>query len=86
MRFYFENTTSFDSDIKRVVKDLIIKNDVEISGNILIDELPYDEVEDYETRDGFVKRHKKSCDFYYVYYIVCGNWKQPLGLVAVAGR
>lgn len=85
MKIYFENNSAFDendNNIKEVIKD-ILENDANMAGNILLEEIAYDEARDYETEDGFVENHYKDCDFYFAYYIVCGNWNQAIGIVAV---
>ena len=77
MKLVFEN--NIDKNIQEVVKNLI-ENNKETNGNISVEYIPEDEVEDYD----LPKRMTDNADeIYSVNQCVCGTWNQPLTMVAV---
>lgn len=77
MKLLFENT--IPDNIRKVVTSLIEKNKT-TNGNISLEYIPSDEVEDYDLPKKMVEQ---SCEIYSVSQSVCGTWDQPLGMVAV---
>lgn len=77
MKLVFENNVS--ETIKKVVEDLIANNQ-ETNGNITVEYIPEDEVEDYD-----LPKHMtdNADEIYNVTQCVCGTWEQPLTMVAV---
>ena len=77
MKLTFENNVS--DTIKKVVEDLIANNK-ETNGNISVEYIPDDEVDDYD-----LPRHmtENADEIYAVTQCVCGAWNQPLTMVAV---
>ena len=78
---HFEDN-NINPTIKKVVEDLISKNATS-NGNIILEYIPDDEAECFESEDGFIGKHIDYCDIYQVYQCVAGNWNQPLTLIAV---
>ena len=72
MKLTFENNVS--DTIKKMVEDLIT------NGNITVEYIPEDEVEDYDLPTSFTKN---ADEIYKVTQCVCGAWDQPLTMVAV---
>ena len=77
MKLVFENNVS--ETIKKVVEDLITNNK-ETNGNISVEYIPDDEVEDYDLPKYMVEN---ADEIYNVTQCVCGTWEQPLTMVAV---
>ena len=81
MKLVFEdnNTPNY---IKEVVVSLLEKN-TNSNGNIILEEIPEEELDLYEDSEDFIKSHKDTDDIYMVYQCVAGSWNQPLTMVAV---
>lgn len=79
MKFIFENSNISDN-IKKIVASLI-ENNRETNGNISVEYIPWDEVEDYDIPKDMTGA---ADEIYLVSQCVCGAWDQPLGAVAVA--
>lgn len=77
MKLVFENNVS--ETIKKVVEDLIANNK-ETNGNITVEYIPDDEVEDYDLPKSMTDN---ADEIYNVTQCVCGMWDQPLTMVAV---
>ena len=77
MKLVFENNVS--EIIKKVVEDLIANNQ-ETNGNITVEYIPEDEVEDYDLPKSMTDN---ADEIYNVTQCVCGMWEQPLTMVAV---
>ena len=77
MKLVFENNVS--ETIKKVVEDLIANNK-ETNGNITVEYIPEDEVEDYDLPKSMTQN---ADEIYNVTQCVCGMWEQPLTMVAV---
>lgn len=77
MKLVFENNVS--ETIKKVVEDLIANNQ-ETNGNITVEYIPDDEVEDYDLPKYMTDN---ADEIYNVTQCVCGTWEQPLTMVAV---
>ena len=77
MKLVFENNVS--ETIKKVVEDLI-DNNQETNGNISVEYIPEDEVEDYDLPKYMTDN---ADEIYNVTQCVCGTWEQPLTMVAV---
>ena len=77
MKLVFENNVS--ETIKKVVEDLIANNK-ETNGNISVEYIPEDEVEDYDLPKYMTDN---ADEIYNVTQCVCGTWEQPLTMVAV---
>ena len=77
MKLVFENNVS--ETIKKVVEDLIANNQ-ETNGNISVEYIPEDEVEDYDLPKSMTDN---ADEIYNVTQCVCGTWDQPLTMVAV---
>ena len=77
MKLVFEN--NIDKNIQEVVKNLI-ENNKETNGNISVEYIPEDEVEDYDLPKSMTK---DADEIYNVTQSVCGMWDQPLTMVAV---
>ena len=77
MKLVFENNVS--ETIKKVVEDLIANNQ-ETNGNISVEYIPDDEVEDYDLPKYMTDN---ADEIYNVTQCVCGTWEQPLTMVAV---
>ena len=77
MKLVFEN--NIDKSIQEVVKNLI-ENNKETNGNISVEYIPEDEVEDYDLPKYMTDN---ADEIYNVTQCVCGTWKQPLTMVAV---
>ena len=77
MKLTFENNVS--ETIKKVVEDLIANNK-ETNGNISVEYIPDDEVEDYDLPKSMTDN---ADEIYNVTQCVCGTWEQPLTMVAV---
>ena len=77
MKLVFENNVS--ETIKKVVEDLI-SNNKETNGNISVQYVPWDEVEDYDLPKSMTKN---ASEIYNVTQCVCGTWEQPITMVAV---
>lgn len=77
MKLVFENNVS--DTIKKVVEDLITNNK-ETNGNITVEYIPEDEVEDYDLPKAMTDN---ADEIYNVTQCVCGTWEQPLTMVAV---
>jgi hypothetical protein len=77
MKLTFENNVS--DNIKKVVEDLI-SNNKETNGNITVEYIPEDEVEDYDLPKSMTQN---ADEIYNVTQCVCGMWEQPLTMVAV---
>ena len=77
MKLVFENNVS--ETIKKVVEDLIANNQ-ETNGNISVEYIPEDEVEDYDLPKSMTDN---ADEIYNVTQCVCGTWEQPLTMVAV---
>ena len=77
MKLVFENNVS--ETIKKVVEDLIANNQ-ETNGNISVEYIPDDEVEDYDLPKSMTDN---ADEIYNVTQCVCGTWDQPLTMVAV---
>jgi hypothetical protein len=77
MKLVFENNVS--ETIKKVVEDLIANNQ-ETNGNISVEYIPDDEVEDYDLPKSMTDN---ADEIYNVTQCVCGTWEQPLTMVAV---
>ena len=77
MKLTFENNVS--DTIKKVVEDLITNNK-ETNGNISVEYIPEDEVEDYDLPKSMTQN---ADEIYNVTQCVCGMWEQPLTMVAV---
>ena len=77
MKLTFENNVS--DTIKKVVEDLIANNK-ETNGNITVEYIPEDEVEDYDLPASLTGN---ADEIYNVTQCVCGAWDQPLTMVAV---
>ena len=77
MKLVFENNVS--ETIKKVVEDLIANNK-ETNGNITVEYIPDDEVEDYDLPKYMTDN---ADEIYNVTQCVCGTWEQPLTMVAV---
>lgn len=77
MKLVFENNVS--ETIKKVVEDLIANNK-ETNGNITVEYIPDDEVEDYDLPKSMTDN---ADEIYNVTQCVCGMWEQPLTMVAV---
>lgn len=77
MKLIFQDNIS--EPIKKVVENLIANNK-ETNGNITVEYIPEDEVEDYD-----LPRHmtENADEIYAVTQCVCGAWNQPLTMVAV---
>ena len=72
MKLIFQDNIS--EPIKKVVENLIT------NGNITVEYIPEDEVEDYDLPTSFTKN---ADEIYKVTQCVCGAWDQPLTMVAV---
>ena len=72
MKLIFQDNIS--EPIKKVVETLIT------NGNITVEYIPEDEVEDYDLPTSFTKN---ADEIYKVTQCVCGAWNQPLTMVAV---
>ena len=77
MKLIFQDNIS--ESIKKVVEDLIANNK-ETNGNITVEYIPEDEVEDYGLPTSMTKN---ADEIYNVTQCVCGAWNQPLTMVAV---
>ena len=77
MKLVFENNVS--DTIKKVVEDLIANNQ-ETNGNISVEYIPDDEVEDYDLPKSMTDN---ADEIYNVTQCICGTWEQPLTMVAV---
>ena len=77
MKLVFEN--NIDKSIQEVVKNLI-ENNKETNGNISVEYIPEDEVEDYDLPKYMTDN---ADEIYNVTQCVCGMWEQPLTMVAV---
>ena len=77
MKLVFEN--NIDKNIQEVVKNLI-ENNKETNGNISVEYIPEDEVEDYDLPKYMTDN---ADEIYNVTQCVCGMWDQPLTMVAV---
>ena len=77
MKLVFENNVS--ETIKKVVEDLIANNQ-ETNGNISVEYIPEDEVEDYDLPKSMTDN---ADEIYNVTQNVCGTWDQPITMVAV---
>ena len=77
MKLVFEN--NIDKSIQEVVKNLI-ENNKETNGNISVEYIPEDEVEDYDLPKYMTDN---ADEIYNVTQCVCGMWDQPLTMVAV---
>lgn len=77
MKLVFEN--NIDKNIQEVVKNLI-ENNKETNGNISVEYIPEDEVEDYDLPKSMTEN---ADEIYNVTQCVCGSWEQPLTMVAV---
>ena len=77
MKLIFQDNIS--ESIKKVVEDLIANNK-ETNGNITVEYIPEDEVEDYDLPTSLTKN---ADEIYSVTQCVCGAWNQPLTMVAV---
>ena len=77
MKLVFENNVS--ETIKKVVEDLIANNQ-ETNGNISVEYIPDDEVEDYDLPKSMTDN---ADEIYNVTQCVCGSWEQPITMVAV---
>lgn len=77
MKLIFQDNIS--ESIKKVVEDLIANNK-ETNGNITVEYIPEDEVEDYDLSSSLTKN---ADEIYNVTQCVCGAWDQPLTMVAV---
>ena len=77
MKLIFQDNIS--EPIKKVVESLIANNK-ETNGNITVEYIPEDEVEDYDLPTSFTKN---AHEIYNVTQCVCGAWNQPLTMVAV---
>lgn len=78
MKLVFEDK-NISKTIKDVVKDLI-ENNKKTNGNITIEYIPEDEVEDYDLPKSMVEN---ADEIYNVTQCVCGTWEQPITMVAV---
>ena len=78
MKLVFEDK-NISKTIKDVVKELI-ENNKETNGNISVQYVPWDEVEDYDLPTSMTKN---ADEIYNVTQCVCGAWEQPLTMVAV---
>ena len=72
MKLIFQDNIS--EPIKKVVETLIT------NGNITVEYIPEDEVEDYDLPTSMTKN---ADEIYNVTQCVCGAWDQPLTMVAV---
>jgi hypothetical protein len=77
MKLTFENNVS--DTIKKVVEELILNNK-ETNGNITVEYIPEDEVEDYDLPKSMTQN---ADEIYNVTQCVCGSWEQSLTMVAV---
>jgi hypothetical protein len=77
MKLIFENNVS--ETIKKVVEDLIANNK-ETNGNITVEYIHEDEIEDYDLPKSMTEN---ADEIYNVTQCVCGTWEQPLTMVAV---
>ena len=77
MKLIFQDNIS--ESIKKVVEDLIANNK-ETNGNITVEYIPEDEVEDSDLPTSMAKN---ADEIYNVTQCVCGAWDQPLTMVAV---
>ena len=77
MKLIFQDNIS--ESIKKVVENLIANNK-ETNGNITVEYIPEDEVEDYDLPTSMTKT---ADEIYNVTQCVCGAWDQPLTMVAV---
>ena len=77
MKLVFENNVS--ETVKKVVEDLIANNK-ETNGNITVEYIPDDEVEDYDLPKSMTDN---ADEIYNVTQNVCGTWDQPITMVAV---
>ena len=77
MKLVFEN--NIDKSIQEVVKNLI-ENNKETNGNISVEYIPEDEVEDYDLPKYMTDN---ADEIHNVTQCVCGMWDQPLTMVAV---
>ena len=77
MKLIFQDNIS--EPIKKVVENLIANNK-ETNGNITVEYIPEDEVEDYDLPTSLIKN---ADEIYNVTQCVCGAWDQPLTMVAV---
>ena len=77
MKLIFQDNIS--ESIKKVVEDLIANNK-ETNGNITVEYIPEDEVEDGDLPTSLTKN---ADEIYNVTQCVCGAWDQPLTMVAV---
>lgn len=78
MKLVFENSNT-PSYIKEAVEELI-KNNKETNGNISVEFIPEDEVEDYDLPKSMTQN---ADEIYNVTQCVCGSWEQPITMVAV---
>ena len=78
MKLVFENSNT-PSYIKEAVEELI-KNNKETNGNISVEFIPEDEVEDYDLPKSMTDN---ADEIYSVTQCVCGSWEQPITMVAV---
>lgn len=77
MKLVFESKVS--DTIKKVVEELI-SNNKETNGNISVEYIPDDEIEDYDLPKFMTDN---ADEIYNVTQCVCGSWNQPLTMVAV---
>ena len=77
MKLIFQDNIS--ESIKKIVEDLIANNK-ETNGNITVEYIPEDEVEDYGLPTSLIEN---ADEIYNVTQCVCGAWDQPLTMVAV---
>ena len=77
MKLIFQNNIA--ESIKKVIEDLIANNK-ETNGNITVEYIPEDEVEDYDLPTSLTEN---TDEIYNVTQCVCGAWDQPLTMVAV---
>ena len=78
MKLVFENSNT-PSYIKEAVEELI-KSNKETNGNISVQYIPWDEVEDYDLPKSMTQN---ASEIYNVTQCVCGSWEQPITTVAV---
>lgn len=77
MKLTFQDNIS--ESIKKVVENLIANNK-ETNGNITVEYISEDEVEDYDLPASLTDN---ADEIYNVTQCVCGAWDQPLTMVAV---
>ena len=78
MKLVFENKT-ISKTIQDEVKKLI-ENNQETNGNISVEYIPEDEIEDYDLPESMIEN---ADEIYNVTQNVCGMWDQPITMVAV---